>query len=131
MLAIFDFCFSQSGFAVRAPVNGLFAFIDIAFVSHSTEYTDLLSFKAVMQSDVRIFPIAQNAQTFEVFALNINPLQSEVMAFAAQSQRIQLIAVQAQLFDSSVLNRHAVSIPAGNIRGIEAASIFVFHNDIF
>ena len=53
------------------------------------------------------------------------------MAFAAQSQRIQLIAVQAQLFDSSVLNRHAVSIPAGNIRGIEATSIFVFHDDIF
>ena len=131
LFAVFDFCFSQSGFAVRAPVNGLFAFVDIAFVSHSTEYTDLLSFKAVMQSDVRIFPITQNAQTFEVFALNINPLQSEVMAFAAQSQRIQLIAVQAQLFDSSVLNRHAVSIPAGNIRGIEATSIFVFHDDIF
>ena len=131
LFAVFDFCFSQSGFAVRAPVNGLFAFVDITLVSHSTEYTDLLSFKAVMQSDVRVFPIAQNAQTFEVFALDINPLQSEVMAFAAQSQRIQLIAVQAQLFDSSVLNRHAVGIPAGNIRGVEAASIFVFHDDIF
>ena len=130
LLAVFDFCFSQSGFAMRAPVNGFLALVDIAFVSHSTEHTNLLSLKAVMQSNVRIFPIAQNAQTFEILALDINPLQSEVMAFAAQSQRIQLITVQAQLFDSSMLNRHTVSIPAGNVRGVEALSIFIFHDDI-
>ena len=130
LLAVFDFSFCQSGFAMRAPVYSLFALVDIALISHSAEHADLLSFKAVVQGYIRVIPIAQHAQAFEVLALDINPVQSEIMALAAQSENVQLLAIQAQLLNAGVLNGHAVSIPAGNIRSVEALGIFIFNNDI-
>ena len=130
MLAIFNFCFSQRSFAMRAPIHGLFALVDISLIGHSTKYANLLRFKAVMQSNVRIFPIAQHTQAFKILTLNIHPFQSEIVAFSAQSQHVQLVAVQAQLLDAGVLDRHTVSIPARNIRSIEAAGIFIFYNDV-
>ncbi len=52
------------------------------------------------------------------------------MAFAAQCQWVQLIAVEPQLLNSCVLDRHTVGIPAGNIRGVKATCVFVFDDDI-
>ena len=84
----------------------------------------------MVQGYIRVIPIAQHAQAFEVLALDINPVQGEIVAFAAQSEDIQLLAVQAQLLNAGVLNGHAVGIPAGYIRCIKALGIFIFYNDI-
>ena len=74
LLAIFNFCFSQSGFAMRAPVNGLFTLVDITLVGHAAKYADLLCLKAVVQRYIGMLPITQNAQTLKVLALDVNPL---------------------------------------------------------
>ena len=130
LLAVFNFSLCQSSFAMRAPVYGLFTLVDIALISHSAEHTNLLSLKAVVQCYIGVIPIAQHTQTLEVLTLDINPVQREIMAFAAQSQNIQLFTVQAQLLNAGVLDGHAVGIPAGYIRCIKALGIFIFYNDI-
>ena len=71
--AVFDLGFSQCGFAVRAPVNGFFAFIDIAFFSHFAKNVDLHGFIVVGHGDVGMVPVAQHAQTFEVGTLFVDP----------------------------------------------------------
>ena len=131
LFAVFDFSFSQSSFAVRAPVNGFFTFVDVAFFSHFAEYTNLFSFNVGEQGYIRMFPVTKNAQTFEVFTLQIDEAQSIIVALTTESQVINFFTVQAQFFDSSVFDRHAVSIPTRNVRGIETTSVFVFNDDIF
>ena len=131
LFAVFDFSFSQSSFAMGAPVNGLFTFVDVAFFSHFTEYTDLFSFNMGGQGYIGVFPIAKNAQAFEVFALQIDEAQSIIVALTTQSQVVDFFTVQAQLFNSCVFDRHAVGIPTRNVRGIEALSVFIFNDDIF
>ena len=131
LFAVFDFSFSQSSFAMGAPVNGFLTFIDVAFFSHFAKYADLFSFNVGIQSYIGIFPVAKNAQTFEVFALQIDEAQSVIMALTTQSQVINFFTVQAQFFDCSVFDRHTVSIPTRNIRSVETTSVFVFNDDIF
>ena len=131
LFSVFNFCFCQSGFAVRAPVNGFLAFIDIAFFSHFAEYMNLYGFVIRNKGYIGMIPVAQNAKAFKIVALNVNPLQSVVFAFVAQYQRVKLVAVQAKVFNGSMFNRHAVGIPAGNVRSIITLGIFIFHDDVF
>ena len=43
--AVFDFSFSQRGVTVRAPVNRLGAFVDVALLGHFAEDADFAGFK--------------------------------------------------------------------------------------
>ena len=58
---VFDFGFSQSRLAVKAPVHGLKATVNITFFHELSQNTDLSGFRVVAKREVGIVPIAQNA----------------------------------------------------------------------
>ena len=80
---------------------------------------------------VRMVPVTQHAQAFELFPLDIDELMGIGVALGPQVQRRHAVAVHAHGIQAGVLNGHAVGIPAGNIGRVKAFGVFIFNNDIF
>ena len=131
IVLVFDFSFSQGRFAVRAPVNGLQAFVDIAFLGHFAKDADLSDFDGFAQGQVRMVPIAEDAEADEVFLLFFYAGQGVVTAFGAQVERCHFVAVQARIFDDGMFDRKAVRIPAGNVFRVAALLGLIFEDNIF
>ncbi len=130
LIGVLDFCLGQSRFAVRAPVYGLLALVDIAFMRHFAKDTDLFRFEGRAHRDVRVVPGTQHAEAFEPFPLDIDPLERVFLAHLAQFQRRQFVAVHAGRLQAGMLDRHTVRIPARYIGGIVAPGEFIFQDDI-
>ena len=116
---------------MRAPVNGLQAFVDIAFLGHFAKDTDLSDFDGLAQGQVRMVPITEDAEAYKVFLLFFYAGQGVVTAFGAQVERCHFVAVQARIFDDGMFDRKAVRIPAGNVFRIAALLRLVFEDNIF
>lgn len=84
IILVFDFSFSQGRFAVRAPVNGLQAFVDVAFLGHFPEDADLSDFDGLAQGQVRMVPVTEDTEADEVFLLFFHAGQGVVTAFGTQ-----------------------------------------------
>ncbi len=66
VVLIFDFGFGQRGAARDAPVNRLLAAIDKALFHNVGEQAQFVGFVFLVQREVRILPIAQDAEAFEL-----------------------------------------------------------------
>ena len=128
---IFDFRFSQCRFTMRAPVYGLQAFVDIAFLGHFSKYTDLGDFDRLLQCQVRMFPVTEDAKTDEIFTLHIDILKSVFTAFGTQVERCDFMTIESCILDDGMFDRQAVCIPAGNIFRIMTSLGLVFQDEIF
>ena len=126
VVLVFDFSFSQGRFAVRAPVNGFEAFVNIALLGHFAEYADLSHFDLLMKRQVGMIPIAENAEADEVLLLFFYAFQGIIAAFRPQIEGRHFMAVQARILNDGVFNRQAVRIPAGNILRIIALLRLIF-----
>ena len=131
LVCIFNFRFRQCGFAMGAPVNRFQSFINVTLVGHGAKYANLLRFKRMLQGQIGMIPVAQHAQPFEFFPLDINKLMGVGITFCPQIQRRHAVTVHTHSVETGMFNRHAVRIPAGNIRSIIALGIFIFNDDIF
>ena len=131
LVCIFNFRFRQCGFAMGAPVNRFQSFINVTLVGHGAKYANLLRFKRMLQGQIGMIPVAQHAQPFEFFPLDIHKLMGVGITFCPQIQRRHAVTVHTHSVETGMFNRHAVRIPAGNIRSIIALGIFIFNDDIF
>ena len=114
-----------------APVHRFHAFVNIALVGHGAKHTDLLRFKGMMQRQIRMLPVAQYAQPFKFFALDINKVMRIGITFSPQIQCGHAVTIDAHIMQTGMFDRHPVSIPAGYIGSIKTFGIFIFDNDIF
>ena len=128
---IFDFGFSQCRFTMRAPVYGLQAFVDIAFLGHFSKYPDLCDFDRLLQCQVGMFPVAEDAETDEILALHIDVLESVFTTFGPQVKRCDFMTVETRIFDDGMFDRQAVRIPARDIFGIMTGLGLVFQDEVF
>ena len=72
VILIFDFGFGQRGAAGNAPIHRLFAAINKALGHDVREQAQFVGLVFLVQREIRIFPIAKDAQPFELRALEIN-----------------------------------------------------------
>ena len=130
LVGVFDFRFRQGRFAVGAPVYGLLAFVDVAFVGHGAEHPDLFRFEMGIQGHIGMVPVTQHTQPFEILPLGIDPLEGIFPAHFPQFHRGQLVTVHAGGLQAGMFDGHAVGIPAGDIGGVIPLGVFVFDDDV-
>ena len=130
VLAVLDFCLSQSGAAVGAPVHGLQALVDVALLGHLAEDFDLAGLELRLQGQVGVLKVTDNAQTLELVAHNVDMLGGELFTDLAQLQLGDVLLFLAQRGQSLQLNGQAVGIKAGHIGSLEALHVLVADDDI-
>ena len=131
MIFIFDFGFRQRGFAGNAPAHRFQAFFHAAVADKFAEFPHDNRFIRKIHRNIGMFPIAEDAESFEFVALNIDIF---IGIFAAEFSDFafdQLFAFFAQFDFDFMFNRKAVTIPARNIRGIIPHHGAGFNNNVF
>ncbi len=121
LVLVFDFRFSQSRRAIKAPVDRLQALEHETALDHFRQRTDFSGFVGEIHGAVRIGPIAQHAETNEFGFLAFDLLGRVGTAQFARLVRRQVLAVGD--FDF-VLDRQTVAVPARNIRCVETGEGF-------
>ena len=92
---------------------------------------DCFAFEAHRQ--VRIVPIAFNAETLELLALNINPVIGKFSAFLAElvdRNVVLILALGAILLFDLPFNRQTMAVPAGDVVALIAAHLHRAGDDV-
>src|SRR5258705_5468100 len=74
-----------------------------------------------------MFPVAEHAESLELFALDVDEFSRKRFALFADLQRRKL----ARFLDHFVFDWKPMTIPPGNVRGALAKHRLRFHNEIF
>ena len=151
MVIIFHFGLGERGAAGDAPINRLFAAIDKALFHDVREQAQFVGFVFLVEREIRIVPIAKDAEPFELHALDINELAGVGVAGVADGgggdapvtdctgrRRRRLHFLRrgrrshglAHFLRDFEFNRQAVAVPAGNVRRAETAQSLIFDDDV-
>ncbi len=107
--------------AMLAPVNRLVAAIDHAFVEHGLKNLDVGGIVLVIKRQVGVVPVAKHAQATEACLLQLDVLDSELVAKLANLSRGGLVELLgAELLLDLMLNRLTVAVPTGDIGNLIA-----------
>ena len=117
LVLVLDFGFGQGGLAVEAPVHGLEAAVDIALFHDGGKGADFLGLVLELHRAVGVVPVAENAEALEVGELELALLEGVGTGKALHLVDGEVLAVH--LLDLH-FDRHAVAVPARNVRGLEA-----------
>ena len=115
VLTVLDLSLSQSGAAVRAPVHGLQALVDVALLGHLAKDLDLACLKLRLQGQVGVLEITDDAQTLELVAHDVDVLGGKLFADLAQLQLGDVLLLVAD-GGQSLQSWQAVGIETGHIR---------------
>ena len=119
LIGVLDLGFGKSGVAMFAPVNGLMPAVHQAFVEHGLEDLDISSIVLVIQRQIGIIPIAEHTQTTETCLLQLDVLNSKLIAELADLGRGGLVELLGtELLLNLMLNGLTVAIPTGDVRDL-------------
>ncbi len=122
LVAVLDLRLGESRMAVHAPVHRLPATVDGALVEDGLEDLDVGRIVVMRVGQIRICPLAEDAEALEALALRVDLLDSHLVADLADLDGRELVELlRAELLLDLVLNRLAVAVPARNIRRLVAA----------
>ncbi len=130
VLAVLDLGLCQSGAAVGAPVDRLQTLVDVALLGHLAEDLDLAGLKLGLEGQVGMLKIADNAQTLELVAHDVDVLGGELLADLAQLQLGDVLLLVADGGQGLQLNGQAVGIKAGHIGSLEALHVLLADDDV-
>ena len=117
--------------AMLAPVNGLMAAIDHTAIEHGLENLDIGSVMLVIQRQVGIVPIAEHAQTTETRLLELDILDSELVAELADLRHRGLIELGGtELLFDLVLDGLTMAVPSRNVGGLIALHGLIAVDDV-
>ncbi len=95
--------------------------IDHALVEHGLEDLDVGGVMLVIERQIRVVPVAEHAQATEAGLLQLDVLDSELVAKLANLSRGGLVELLgAELLLDLVLNRLTVAVPTGDIGNFAA-----------
>ena len=80
LVGVLNLGLSKCGMAVLAPVDGLVTAIDHALVEHGLENIDVGGVMLVIERQIGVVPIAEHAQATEAGLLQLDVLDSELIA---------------------------------------------------
>ena len=102
-------------------MNRLVATIDHALIEHGLKDLDVGGVMLVIERQVGVVPIAEHAQTTEAGLLQLDVLDSELVAELADLSRGGLVELLgAELLLDLMLNRLTVAVPTGDIGNLIA-----------
>ena len=121
LVGVLDLCLGQRGVAVLAPVNRFVAAIDHALIEHGLEDLNVGGVMLVIKRQIGVIPVAEHAQTTETGLLQLNVLDSELVAELTNLGRGGLVELLgAELLLDLVLDRLTVAVPTGDIGNLIA-----------
>src|SRR5438874_11715254 len=88
MVMVFHLGLGQGRARRDAPINRFLATINKAFLNDVSEETELVRFVLLVESQVRIVPIAQDTEPLELRALQVDVLSSVSFASLPDCDRI-------------------------------------------
>ena len=121
LVGVLDLCLGQRGVAVLAPVNRFVAAIDHALIEHGLEDLNVGGVMLVIERQVGVVPVAEHAQAAETGLLELDVLDSELVAELTDLGRRGLVELLgAELLLDLVLDRLTVTVPTGDIGNLIA-----------
>ena len=130
VVVIFDLCLCKRRFAACAPVNRFFRLEKSARFNDFRELMSDAAFVFRVKSDIGMFPVSQNTDAFEAFALSIDPVHRELLALFQKLAFRHLFALRTELFGRFELDRKTVAVPAWNEGGVKPRHIFELYDKI-
>ena len=112
---VFDLRLGQRGARAGAPVDGFLALVNQPALHEFAERADDLRLVAGVEREVRMFPVAEHAQTLELAALHVDELARQFLRLAADLHGRQA----AILLDDLELDGQPMAIPARHVRRAE------------
>ena len=110
-----------------APEHGFLGLVDEAFVDAGGEDADDVGLVLAVEREVRVPPVAEDAEPPEAVALNVNELAGKSFGAGADFGR----AEAGRLADHLEFDRQAVTIPSWDVRGFEAGHGLRFQDQVF
>ena len=129
-LLVLDLRLGERGAAVEAPVHGLVALVEMAVTDDLGECTQLLRLVARREREVRVRPVAHDAEPDEVLALHVHLLVRVLAAGMAERLRVEPLRVAAQRLLDLVLDRQPVAVPARHVGRIESVERARLDDDV-
>ena len=121
LVAVLDLSLGECGVAVLAPVDGLMTAIDHALIEHGLEDLNVGGVMLVIERQIRVVPVAKHAKATEASLLELDVLDSELVAKLADLSRGGLVELLgAELLLDLVLDRLTVAVPTGDIGNLIA-----------
>ena len=120
VVLVLNFCLSQSGLVLGAPVHRLEALVDVALLIHGAENLHFLRLKVLVHGAVGMLPVADDAQPAKTGHLPLDVVFCKLLTGGAELRHRHGLPVQLVLLDDGRLNGHTVVVPAGDIGGVEA-----------
>ena len=132
LVAVLDFGLGQRRVAVLAPVHGLMAAIDHAAIEHGLEGLNVSRVVLMVEREVRVIPVAQDAQALEALALQVDVLDGKLVAQLANLRDARLVELlRAEFLLDLVLDGLAVAVPTGDVGGLIALHRLVAVDHVF
>ena len=121
LIGVLDLCLCQRGVAMLAPVNRLVTAIDHALIEHGLEDLDVSGVMLVIKRQIGVVPVAEHAQTTEAGLLQLDVLDSKLVAELTDLGRGGLVELLgAELLLDLMLDRLAMAVPTGDIGNLIA-----------
>ncbi|MNS34601.1 hypothetical protein D3C72_667290 [compost metagenome] len=131
VLVVLDLGLGQGGLAVRAPVDGLQATVDVALLGHLPEDLDLLGLVSRVHGQVGVLPVGHDAQSAELGLLAFEVGLGKSSALLAQLEGGHGVAAALDVLQDGVLDGQAVAVVARHERREGAVEVAELDHDVF
>src|SRR3989338_5947366 len=126
MVRVFDFRLGERRLAADAPVDRLYALIDITALDEFSERADDPGYIPGLKRKIRVIPIAEDSEPFKLFLLCPDKSQRVIRGLLPEFELAYLALRYLKLLKQGVLYRKAVAVPSREIGRVEAAHRLVF-----
>ena len=120
VILVLDFGFRKRGAAVDAPVDRLLALVDQPLLDEPAERAHDRRLIAEVHREVRVRPVAENAEPLKLRAHRAHEAPGVRPARAAEIGDRHLALLRAELAVHLQLDRQAVTVESGLVRRVEA-----------
>ncbi len=130
MILILDLGLGERGAIVHAPVHRLETFIYVAAIQKIDERARDHRFVLRAHGEIRVLPLAENAEADEIGALQVDVLFGVLAALGADLRGGHLRFARAQFVVDLDLDGKPMTIPAGDVGRIVALHRFELDDEI-
>jgi len=130
MIRVFHFRFGQRRFARCAPVHRLLSLVNAAVEIKLAELRDGGGFIRIRHGQIGIVPLAENSQTFELRALDVDEFFGVHAAGAALFHLRQAGFLAAQFLVDLVFDGQTVAVPPRHEHAVEAGHVLGLDDNV-
>ncbi len=130
---VFDLGLGQRGLLDHRPQHRLGALVEPAIHQELADFAHDLRLGVKAHRQIRMVPVADDAEPLEVALLHLDPMRGEIAAFLAElgdrHTVLRLLLLAVGLLDNP-LDRQTVAVPAGHVRRVLAEHLLAAIDDV-